>query len=242
MAPAVHRVASNQGEARMLSITPVRERISERFPVVSFVVTVPPDRYFEVACATDPRLFRAENKHARRVTNFATSRMAGLLRAPAGQATYIIPPQQLRRFAGAQRLYYAVAAFRGPRNEDPLLTVNERLERTPSIQISPDFTGRSLDRGRIGKADARYGSADGVALGWGGDDVLVAKTPPARRIGQADPDLSTEIQEDPSYLYDDGFDAALWEEEKEEEGGETYAGGTRGPEPLGYEDAAEMRM
>lgn len=221
----------------MLSITPVRERISERFPVVSFVVTVPPDRYFEVACATDPRLFRAEHKHARRVTNFATSRGAGLLRAPAGQATYIIPPQQLRRFAGAQRLYYAVAAFRGARNEDPVLTLNgERLERTPSIQISPDFTGRSLDRGRIGKADARYGG-DGVALGWGGDDVLVAKTPTARRIGQADPDLSTEIQEDPEYVYDDGFEAALWDE-KEEEGGESYGGA----EPLGYEDAAEMMM
>lgn len=229
----------------MLSITPVRERISERFPVVSFVVTVPPDRYFEVACATDPRLFRAENKHARRVTNFATSRMGGLLRAPAGQATYIIPPQQLCRFAGAQRLYYAVAAFRGPRNEDPVLTLNdEHVERAPSIRISPDFTGRSLDRGRIGKADARYGGGDGVALGWGGDDVLVGKTPPARaagRIGQADPDLSTEIQEDPSYAYDDGFDAALWDE-KEEEGGETYAGGHSGPEPLGFEDAAEMMM
>lgn len=232
----------------MLSITPVRARISERFPVASFVVTVPPDRYFEVACATDPRLFRAENRHARRATNFATSRLGGLLRAPAGQATYLIPPQQLRRFAGAQRLYYAVAAYRGARNEDPVLTLSgERLDRTPSIQISPDFTGRSLDRGRIGKADARYGGDDGAALGWGGDDVLVATSTPARvttraRIGEADPDLSTEIQEDPSYAYDDGFDAALWDEKDEDEGGETYAGGATAPEPYGYADAAQMRM
>lgn len=224
----------------MLRITPVRDRISERFPVASFVVTVPPDRYFEVACATDPRLFRAENKHARRMTNFATSRMGGLLRAPAGQATYIIPPQQLRRFAGAQRLYYAVAAFRGPRNEEPVLTLHgERLDRTPSIRISPDFTGRSLDRGRIGKADARYGGND-VVLGWGGDDVLVAKAPP--RIGQGDSALTTESQEDSDVGYDDGFDAALWDEprEEEEEGGETYAGGYRVLEPVGYADAAEM--
>lgn len=233
----------------MLSITPVRARISERFPVASFVVTVPPDRYFEVACTTDPRLFRAENRHARRATNFATSRLGGLLRAPAGEATYIIPPQQLRRFAGAQRLYYAVAAYRGARNEDPVLTLSgERLERPPSIQISPDFTGRSLDRGRIGKADPRYGGDDGAALGWGGDDVLVAPSTPPRtatraRIGEADPDLSTEIQEDPSYAYDDGFDAALWEEKDEkdeDEGGETYAGGRTAPEPSGYADAAEM--
>jgi hypothetical protein len=231
----------------MLSITPVRARISERFPVASFVVTVPSDRYFEVACATDPRLFRAENRHARRATNFVTSRLGGLLRAPAGQATYLIPPQQLRRFAGARRLYYAVAAYRGARNEDPVLTLSaERLERTPSIQISPDFTGRSLDRGRIGQADARYGGDDGAALGWGGDDVLVATSTPARvatpRMGQADPDLSTEIQEDPSYAYDDGFDAALWEEKDADEGGEAYAGGHTAPEPYGYADAVEMTM
>ena len=231
----------------MLSITPVRARISERFPVASFVVTVPPDRYFEVACATDPRLFHAENRHARRASNFATSRLGGLLRAPAGQATYIIPPQQLRRFAGAQRLYYAVAAYRGARNEDPVLTLSgERLERTPSIQISPDFTGRSLDRGRIGKAEARYGGDDGAALGWGGDAVLVATSAPPRaasraRIGQADPDLSTEIQEDPSYAYDDGFDAALWDEKDEDEGGESYGGHTAS-EPYGYADAAEMTL
>lgn len=234
----------------MLSITPVRARISERFPVASFVVNVPPDRYFEVACTTDPRLFRAENRHARRATNFATSRLGGLLRAPAGEATYIIPPQQLRRFAGAQRLYYAVAAYRGSRNEDPVLTLSgERLERPPSIQISPDFTGRSLDRGRIGKADARYGGSDDAEIGWGGDDVLAAPSTPPRaaaraRIGEAEPDLSTEIQEDPSYAYDDGFDAALWNEKEkdEDEGGETYAGGANAAEPYGYADAAEMTM
>jgi hypothetical protein len=232
----------------MLSITPVRARISERFPIASFVVTVPPDRYFEVACATDPRLFHAGNQHARRATNFATSRHGGLLRAPAGQATYIIPPHQLRRFAGAQRLYYAVAAYRGARNEDPLLTLSsEYLERTPSIQISPDFTGRSLDRGRIGKAEARYGGNDGATLGWGGDDVLVAIQAPQRtatrtRIGEADPDLSTEMQEDTNYVYDDGFDAALWDEKDADEGGETYAGNGAAPEPHGYADAVEIMM
>ncbi len=232
----------------MLSITPVRTRISERFPVASFVVTVPHDRYFEVAYATDPRLFRAENRQARRATNFATSRLSGLLRAPAGQATYIIPPQQLRRFAGAQRLYYAVAAYRGARNEDPVLTLTgESLERTPSIQISPDFTGRSLDRGRIGQADARYGGDSGPALIWGGDDVLVAPSTPRRlaeqtRVGQADPDLSTSIQEDPNYAYDDGFDAALWDDKDQDEGGETYAGGDTAPEPHGYGDPAEMTV
>ena len=85
----------------MLRITPIRERISDRFPVASFVVSAPPDRYFEVACATDPALFRGDQRHRRTNHNFATSRVGGFLRAPAGQATYMIPPQQLRRFAPA---------------------------------------------------------------------------------------------------------------------------------------------
>ena len=38
----------------MLSITPCRTLISDRFPVASFVVKVPDLRCFEVAYATDP--------------------------------------------------------------------------------------------------------------------------------------------------------------------------------------------
>jgi hypothetical protein len=246
-ASRVHWAAVIPNEARMLSITPVRERISERFPVASFVVSVPPDRYFEIACATDPKLFHAEHKPRRTPANFATSRIGGLLRAPAGQATYLIPPQQLRRFAGAQRLYYALATFRGARNEDPILTVSgDRLDHTPSIRIAPDFTGRSLDRGKIGAADARYGGEAGV-LGWGGDDVLVARAPAQpRRIG------SGAASAEP-FVYDDGFDASLWEakqdedeEEDEDSGGEAYGGRARrgsrrgSGEPPGYEDAAEL--
>jgi hypothetical protein len=243
----------------MLSITPVRERISERFPVASFVVTVPPERYFEVACATDPRLFRADQRHRRTASNFATSRLGGLLRAPAGQATYIIPPSQLRRFAGAQRLYYAVGSYRGARNEDPLLTLPlDHVERAPSIQISPDFTGRSLDRGKIGVADQRYGSASAAPLVWGGDDVSVARAPlPATRYGNAAVGVAAPAAA--ALDYDDGFDPALWSEPQHagdedhddvdielDDGadldGETYGSpsGRGFAEPAGFEDAREM--
>lgn len=185
----------------MLRITPVRDRISERFPVASFVVNAPPDRTFEIACATDPSLFRPEERHRRTERNFATSRIGGLLRAPAGQATYIIPPQQLRRFAGARRLYYAMAAYRGTRGEDPVLTLaKDRLEQTPSIQLAPDFTGRSLDRGRVEPASARYGAATSPeALSWGGD--LVLGNP--QSASAAEPAAA-------AAAYDDGFDPALW--------------------------------
>lgn len=254
----------------MLSITPVRERISERFPVASFVVNVPPDRYFEIACATDPRLFRGDHAHRRTVANFATSRAGGLLRAPAGQATYIIPPSQLRRFAGAPRLYYALGSYAGARNESPVMTLAmDRVERAPSIQIAPDFTGRSLDRGRIGQADARYG-APAAPLVWGGDDL---GTRPASGARLGNP-TGAAMQSDDDPPYDDGFDAALWTEAQhdpdadndddtdgndldvdammtgdQDEGGEAYGSrgkrkrgkrGKRGAgEPAGYEDAVE---
>jgi hypothetical protein len=101
----------------MVRITPCRNLISDRFSVASFVVQVPPERMFEVACATDPALFRADQRHRRTTQNFATSRASGLLRAPAGQATYVVPAEQLRRFAGQTRIYYAVGCYRGPGGE-----------------------------------------------------------------------------------------------------------------------------
>ncbi|HRC57469.1 MAG TPA: hypothetical protein PKU97_16160 [Kofleriaceae bacterium] len=204
----------------------------------------PPDRTFEIACATDPSLFRPEEQHRRTERNFATSRLGGLLRAPAGQATYIIPPQQLRRFAGARRLYYAMAAFRGTRGEDPVLTLaSDRLEQTPSIQIAPDFTGKSLDRGRVEPASARYGAAAPPgSLRWGGDLVLgnPAGSAAASNASSATPAAAA------ATAYDDGFDPALWTlgskalEAASEEGdrdGRDGRDGSLDQEPEGFEDA-----
>src|SRR6185503_13545124 len=137
------RAGSPTDEVTMVSITACRERISDRFPLASFVVKVPADRYFEVACATDPRLFAAEHREHRTASNSTTSRLTGLLRAPAGQVTYMVPPDQLRRFAGARRLFFAVASYRGTQGQDPILTLShDRLDQVPSIQIAPDFTGK----------------------------------------------------------------------------------------------------
>ena len=110
----------------MISITPCRTTVSDRFPIASFVVHVPPDRLFEVACATDPQLFHPEQRERRRPENFVTSAARGLMRAPAGQATYLMPPEDLRRFAGAKRIYYALGAYRGMENEEPIFTVAPR--------------------------------------------------------------------------------------------------------------------
>jgi hypothetical protein len=237
----------------MVSITACRERISDRFPLASFVVKVPPDRYFEIACATDPRLFAAENRERRTSSNFTTSRLTGLLRAPAGQVTYMVPPDQLRRFAGARRLFYAVASYRGTQGQDPIVTLShDRLDQVPSIQIAPDFTGKSLDRGRLVRDPTvqRYGAAHAAPISWGGDSVVVGP----QRLGTASG--SAAARKPPPQPYDDGFDAALWNQDEDDDDDDDARAearaearedardderyGSRG-EPAGCEDAPALR-
>src|SRR5262245_16717016 len=186
----------------MESIVACRSQISDRFPVASFAIRMPPSRYYEVACATDPRLFHSRHKRERTRANFFSSREHGLLQAPRGDTAFMLPPDQLQRFAGARRVFYALASYGSPRGEDAHFSVGpDTLDRMPSIGLASDFTGRALDRARIGRprsSASEYGG-DGVELVWGGDLALEAE---ARRA---------EAQESDN-AYDDGHDASLWEQ------------------------------
>jgi hypothetical protein len=230
----------------MASILPCRTVVSDRFPVASFVVHVPPERIFEIACATDPTLFLPTHRHRRTRGNFFTTRSGGFLRAPAGQATYMVPQEQLARFAGAQRLYYALGTYAGVRGEDAMISLEPNaLEQTPSISLSPDFTGRSVDRRRFGARtaanDDRYGGAgeSAAALLWGGDaaapadDVISPATKGAPSDGAA--------------ALDDGYGDATSLEDSEPMGLEEPDGSSAiqleaaDAEPPGYEDAPDLR-
>lgn len=186
----------------MISITPSQRMISDRFPVASFVVQVPGDRFFEIACATDPLLFRGEHVERRTPENFFTSRTAGLLRAPAGEATYLMPGEQLRRFAGRSRIYYALGAYRDSAGQGAEFTTHPaHAEGAPFIALSPDFSGRSLERRRLSaspSSDGRYGASSSPLLAWGGD---LGSLPAARELPPANP---------PPAEYDDGYPADLW--------------------------------
>ncbi|MCB9762523.1 MAG: hypothetical protein H6739_22180 [Alphaproteobacteria bacterium] len=179
----------------MLSITPCRSLISDRFPVASFVVRVPADRCFEVAATTDPRLLRPDHKGQRTAENFFTTRLGGLLRAPAGETTVLLPPDQLQRFAGATRIYYTLGSYTSTRGDAPVFTTGpDTIEQTPYINLSRDFTGRTLTRTRMGRRPAPAYGKRGGELVWGGDLV-------AARRAQAP---------SPAAEYDDGFDPGLW--------------------------------
>lgn len=184
-------------------IVPCRAEISDRFPVASFAVTVPPARCFEVACATDPRLFHTDFQRYRSPRNFYSSRGEGLMRAPGGHTAWFIPAEQLRRFAGSQRIYYALATYETAYGGAPQFSISpEGLEHVPFIGMASDFTGRGLDRSRLGitapPPDA-YGAVDPGALTWGGDAALAHYRAADAVQGGNDE-------------YDDGYPRELWQD------------------------------
>jgi hypothetical protein len=180
----------------MSQIVACRTELSDRFPVASFAVRVPSKRYFEVAFATDPRLFHPEASGRRTAANFYSSRSSGLMRAPAGEATYLLPSGQLRRFAGKRRLYYALATYGSPRGEDVQTSADlSHLERLPFVRLASSFSGRSLERSRL------------MGVGPAGHDIYGGRAPTLTWGG----DLQAQETVD-SGEYSDGYDPALWRE------------------------------
>ena len=218
-------------------ITPCRERVTERFPLLSFVVEVEPDRPFEIVCTTDAQLLSPAHEHMRTPENFFSTGMRGLLRAPAGRATYMLPPEVMSGFAGASRLHYALATYGNAGGSDIALTVPPaRFAEAPSVQLARDFTGRTLGarlpRREAASKGARYG-AGAPRLGWGGDRV--SERPESGATAQS--------------AYHDGYDDALWARAPRGaalgRGGATSRTASGGlsldVEPPGYGDAAELR-
>ena len=184
----------------MQSIAPCRSQISDRFPIASFDIALPQSGYYEVVCATDPRLLHTQWRQHRTQRNFFTSRNNGLLPAPNGRSAFFVPPEQLKRFAGARRIYYALASYGSPTGTNPQFSISpDALDQVPSIAIAPDFTGRTLDRTRLPGAPAEelYGSPGFAAsLRWGGDDFFESEN--------KEPVSS-------AYEYDDGHSPELWQ-------------------------------
>ncbi len=138
-------------------IVPCRDQVSPRFPDASFLVQVPPGCGFEVACATDPRLFAGGASPVRRHDSFYAAAGAAA-RASTGHAVWVLPAPVLRRFGRIRRLYYIAAATGGRRT-----SLSAPLDRPPWLRIAPDFAGSS-----------RFGAPASTAgrLRWAGDLAL----------------------------------------------------------------------
>lgn len=146
-----------------------RESVNDRFSVLGFTVRTE-SPLFEIGIATDPALFRAENRGHRTRRNFYSSRSVGALRAPRGEAVYLVPPDVLANFVGQSRLYFGLATYRENSGGVPDW-VQSPTDGHMYVDLS-GLTERGLRRvaGRPAGSGA-YGAVNGhdPSLDWGGD-------------------------------------------------------------------------
>lgn len=147
-----------------------RDTIDDRFSVLGFTVRTE-SPLFEVAVATDPNLFRAENRERRARANFYSSRASGVIRARRGEAVYLVPPDVLGNFVGQPRLYFGLATYRENTRGAPDF-VQAPSDSSMYVSIR-QLTERGLRRSLGTPGASSYGQANGrdASLEWGGDAV-----------------------------------------------------------------------
>jgi V8-like Glu-specific endopeptidase len=184
-----------------------RESVDDRFSVLGFTVRTE-SPLFEVGIATDPALFRPENRSRRSRHNFYSSRSVGAIRARRGEAAYLVPPDVLANFVGQSRLYFGLATYRENSGGVPD-SVQAPTDGHMYVDLS-GLTERGLRRlaGRPSGSGA-YGASNGhdPSLDWGGDaqPQLQPQAPapaPAARSGNAKAGAAAPA---PAAPYDDGF-------------------------------------
>ncbi len=233
-------------------IRPNRLMVDDRFSVLGFTIRADaPVKWFEVALATDPQLFRADAKANRTPSNFYSSRAAGPLLIERGEAVYLIPAEVLARFIGGQKLYFALATF-SDSNRGMVEIAGVPTESSPWIDIK-SFTGRALRRVRgvpSRKGMNGGGYTNGGALEWAGDAVQTGMQPvggsnngataPAAPTPNGQPAVAASAlsrnggrSKAVALEYDDGFGDAFWSQLQEPAGqtDESDEKGIEGPIP-----------
>src|SRR5262245_39766134 len=128
-------------------IRPNRLEVNDRFPMLGFTIRTHGEaRRAEVAVATDPRLFTPDGKGRRSRSNFYSSRAGGQLTAPRGEAVYILPPEVLARFVGAEKLYFGLAT--APASGGAFTVDLMPTDASPYVSMR-SLSGRSLRRVRV---------------------------------------------------------------------------------------------
>lgn len=181
-----------------------RDSIDDRFSVLGFSVRSE-SPLFEIGIAADPKLFRPENRSQRTRRNFYSSRATGAIRAPRGEAVYLVPPEVLSNFIGQRRLYFGLATYRESSGGRPDF-VQAPGEGSMYVDLA-GLTERGLRRlaGRT-PAGSGYGAANGhdPSLEWGGDATAPAGADAAPAPARAPAAPAPTAAPAP---YDDGFGA-----------------------------------
>jgi V8-like Glu-specific endopeptidase len=185
-----------------------RDSIDDRFSVLGFTVRTE-SPLFEVAVATDPRLFKTENRARRSRGNFHSSRADGAIRARRGEAVYLVPPDVLANFVGQPKLYFGLATYREASGGIPDF-VQAPTEGHMYVNLS-GLTERGLRRLAGRPTGNGYGGGNGAdpSLDWGGDAQPQAATAPAAAPAvSASPAAAARPNGAPTAAaaaYDDGF-------------------------------------
>ncbi|NML44212.1 trypsin-like serine protease [Ramlibacter sp. G-1-2-2] len=183
-----------------------RDSIDDRFSVLGFTVRTE-SPLFEVAVATDPNLFKAENKGRRAHANFYSSRANGVIRARRGEAVYLVPPDVLGNFVGQPRLYFGLATYKETTRGSPDF-VQSPSDSSMYVSIR-QLTERGLRRSIAPQAGSSYGHANGrdPSLEWGGDNATASPVAPPAGAPAPSTNAAPAAPVAAAAAYDDGFGA-----------------------------------
>lgn len=164
-------------------------------------------RRAEIALATEPALFAAENKGQRTLANFYSSRAAGSLNLAGAETMYIVQPEVLSRFVGKDKLYFALATSG---DSGPMKVDVKPGNNSPYVSIKA-LSNRSMSRVRVlpnrQQRAAGYNGAGMATLEWAGDVAtpgMVGTLPPSSP-GNAANAANGAGTAGPASHYDDGF-------------------------------------
>ena len=216
-----------------------RDTIDDRFSVLGFTVRTE-SPLFEVAVATDPSLFKPENRARRARSNFFSSRAQGVTRARRGEAVYLVPPDVLGHFVGQPRLYFGLATYRENSRGAPDF-VQAPTDGSMYVGMG-QLTERGLRRSAGTQTGLTYGTPGGrdTSLDWGGDATreAMAATPAAARSATATaPTPAVAV----AAGYDDGFGAFPEEPPPESYGSSGSSGSSVATEPIARSQEVLLR-
>jgi V8-like Glu-specific endopeptidase len=190
--------------------------VSDRFPVLGFIINTGGKPLFEVALTTDPGLLRSDRRGERTSGNFYSTRGQGPLRADRGEALWLASAE-LGRFVGQPKLFYALATFSDASRAQGDIQFLP-TEASPWVSLR-GLTGRGGRRATIGPIRTRgnrggnaYGGAAPETLEWAGDAPRPGAEPVHSPSADTTPATSMPAETKPKIIvpaagldYDDGF-------------------------------------
>lgn len=198
-------------------LRPNRMAVTDRFPMLSFTVRAGSAPCItELVLVTNPDLVR--RKEGRTPATFYSSREHGLLSIARGEAVFMVPPEVLARFVGANRLWYGLASSSATPSAGTTWTVDVLPDaNSPYISLS-GLSDRALRRVRMFPTSGGLGGRRPL-LDWAGDatqpgsTAVPASSAPAFRSATSQPPVpQPTINQTPQpsvsngdIHYDDGF-------------------------------------